>query len=351
MVVNSGAASITIDYIKVIMDTCEFDLWTHGVSVPIGGQRIVTQTASGADDGCTNNGHMDTSDIGPGGVGWAGRCDVSGVVPQVEVSINGTVETLTDAGLILNTGGVDAADCGRGAELTQWSLIGGEPCGPAVLTLAPPTQTHDLGQTATVTATYVNGCGQPLPGVLIDFNVIAGPNTGGNGSGTTDANGNATFSYTSTLYGTDTVQASQTNAFEEVLYSNNVAVVWADRTAPTASCVETTNPSGKNVPTSGPNAGKSGQNPDGFYQLLASDNVGIASIVIADGGSSFVSQPFASGDKVKITQAPGATPSDSRPGPGVIVSQLKLKGDAYLVVTDTSGNATRVACRVPPPPK
>jgi hypothetical protein len=129
------------------------------------------------------------------------------------------------------------------------------------------------------------------------------------------------------------------------------AITVADVTPPVASCIETTNPSGKNVPASGPNAGKSGQNPDGFYQLVGTDNVGVASIVVADSGSSFVSNPFASGDKVKITQAPGATPSDSRPGPGGIVSQLKLKGDAVLVVTDTSGNVTRVGCRVPPPPK
>jgi len=35
----------------------------------------------------------------------------------------------------------------------------------------------------------------------------------------------------------------------------------------------------------------------------------------------------------------------------LIVSKLKLKGDAVLVVTDTLGNETRVSCLVPPPPK
>jgi hypothetical protein len=124
-----------------------------------------------------------------------------------------------------------------------------------------------------------------------------------------------------------------------------------DVTPPAAACVEGTNPSGKNVPKSGTTAGNSGQNPDGFYVLSGSDNVGVASIVIKDSGSSFVSNPFNSGDTVKITQAPGAKPSDSRPGPGVITSQLKLKGDAILVVTDTSGNTTQVTCLVAPKPK
>jgi hypothetical protein len=123
-----------------------------------------------------------------------------------------------------------------------------------------------------------------------------------------------------------------------------------DVTRPSARCVEGPNPSGKNVPTAGGN-GNSGQNPDGFYQLLASDNVGVASVVVCDSGSPFCSDPFQPDDAVKITQAPGKDPSDQRPGPGVIVSHLTIKGDAVLVVTDTSGNTNRAVCLVPPPPK
>ena len=67
--------------------------------------------------------------------------------------------------------------------------------------------------------------------------------------------------------------------------------------------------------------------------------------------SAFCSGPFSDGDNVKITQAPGATPADERPSPGVIVSHLTLNGDAILSVTDTSGLETRVVCLVPPPPK
>jgi len=105
------------------------------------------------------------------------------------------------------------------------------------------------------------------------------------------------------------------------------------------------------IPPAGTGKGNSGQNPDGFYQLIGTDNVGVASIVVVDSGSSFVSNPFASGDKVKVTQAPGGTPSDTRPGPGGITSHLKVNGDAIVLVTDTSGNETRVRCLVPPPPK
>ena len=122
-----------------------------------------------------------------------------------------------------------------------------------------------------------------------------------------------------------------------------------DITAPSARCVQGVNPAGQ-IPPAGNNP-KSGQNPDGFYQLLASDNVGVASVTVCDGGSSFCSGPFAPGDYVKITQAQGATPSDNRPGPGVLASHLILNGDAKLTVTDTSGLETVVSCLVPPPPK
>ncbi|MEO7157477.1 MAG: hypothetical protein ABI039_07955, partial [Vicinamibacterales bacterium] len=127
------------------------------------------------------------------------------------------------------------------------------------------------------------------------------------------------------------------------------AITVADITAPSASCVAGTNPSGKNVPNAGNNP-QSGQNPDGFYQLLASDNVAVTSVVVCDGGSSFCSDPLAPNDTVKITQSQDA-PSDNRPGPGVITSHLKFNGDGFLVVTDSSGNSTRAACLVPRPPK
>jgi hypothetical protein len=227
------------------------------------------------------------------------------------------------------------------------------------ISLAPATATNELGtagQTHTVTATIA--AGTTVSGRAVSFNVISGPNTGSNGSANTDGSGNAGFTYAATQgtagLGTDTIRACFSIVSAGGVPETDCATatkIWRDTTPPTAACVETTNPAGKNVPNSGPNAGKSGQNPDGFYQLTGTDAVGVASIVIKDGGSAFVSDPFASGDKVKITQAPGATPKDSRPGPGVIVSHLTLKGDAILQVTDTSGNTTEVSCKVPPPPK
>jgi hypothetical protein len=108
----------------------------------------------------------------------------------------------------------------------------------------------------------------------------------------------------------------------------------ADTTSPVATCARGANPAGKNEP----------DGAAGFFRLTGTDDRGIGSIVIRDGGSPFVSARFAHGDVVKITTAPGATASDVRPGPGILAARLTVRGQAILRVTDTSGNSTEVPC-------
>jgi len=117
-----------------------------------------------------------------------------------------------------------------------------------------------------------------------------------------------------------------------------------DVTPPTAACVQGPNPGG-NVPQ----ANKSNQ--DGFFTVLGDDNVAVGSIVVCDDASAFCTAPLSSGDTVKITQAPGITPHEVRPGPGGITAQIFLNGDGVLTVTDTSGLETTASCLVPRPPK
>jgi hypothetical protein len=54
--------------------------------------------------------------------------------------------------------------------------------------------------------------------------------------------------------------------------TRSVTKRWADLTPPVVACRPTTNPSGNKVPPAGNNP-SSGQNPDGFYVLLATDLV------------------------------------------------------------------------------
>ena len=132
-------------------------------------------------------------------------------------------------------------------------------------------------------------------------------------------------------------------------FTESISIHVNDVTPPSAACVQTTNPSGKNVPVAGPGAGNSGQNPDGFYQMVFSDNIAVAGAVLEDSASSF-SVAVANGEKDKLVQARGATPN-WKPGAGVITKDVTTKGDAFLQVTDTSGNVSIAWCRVPPPPK
>lgn len=132
-------------------------------------------------------------------------------------------------------------------------------------------------------------------------------------------------------------------------FTQNISIHVNDVTPPTAACTPTTNPAGKQIPPAG-NQPQSGENPDGFYQVTASDNVGLDSLVIVDPASSFVSSPLQSGDKLKLTQAPHGTPGQ-KPMSGVILWHITTNGDPILRATDTSGNVTEVQCLVPPPPK
>jgi hypothetical protein len=234
-VVNTTAVTETIDFVKVHIDTCTFNIWGGSHSLPAGGQLIFTQTiASGPSGGCATDGSFDSSDVGPSGENFS-SCTPDGIEPTVEVSVNSTDTTYTDTAQVINTGGIDLANCPPGTnESTQWQLIGGSACaGSSTLTLAPPSQVDIKGTNATVTATFANDCSPPqgLQGATVNFTVISGPNNGKTSTGTspTDANGQASFTYSSSLTGTDTVEATITN-LAGTITSNDVTILWITTT-------------------------------------------------------------------------------------------------------------------------
>jgi len=225
-VVNTTPVTVHVDYVKVHMDNCTYDIWQHNVALAPNQSYVVTQTINSFSSGCTTDGSFDTSDIGPNGANWSGNCNQSGVIPVVDVSIDGVPSSFRDTGQILNTRGVDGASCGMGNESEPWSLVGSVPCPGAVLHLSlAGTQTLPVGATATLGANLSNGCGDPLSGTPISFDVSSGPNAGLAGTGITDSSGNATFAYSSAVAGTDVVTASTKNPAGTIT-SNPVNVVW-----------------------------------------------------------------------------------------------------------------------------
>ena len=224
-VVNNTGSTVTVNSVAVHVSTCTFGGWPPAVLTP-GADLIVTQlTTGGTSVGCADPAHMDTSDVGPGGVDWALHCTapVPAILPTVDITINGQTTTHTDSGQVLNTGGIDGACLGD--ESAQWTIIGTGPCKGSLLSLAPASQTRGVGTTATVNATFTNGCGQPLSNVAVNFGILSGPNTGRTGTGATNAVGMAPFSYSSAVTGTDTLRASVSN-IQGNINSNTVTVTW-----------------------------------------------------------------------------------------------------------------------------
>ncbi len=226
----------------------------------------------------------------------------------------------------------------------------------STIDLTPPTATNELGTagtTHTVTATVEDDFGDPVEGIDVAFEIQSGPNAPDSDSGATAADGTTEFTYTGVQglagLGQDDIQACFTNGAGAQV-CDDATKDWVDTTPPVVQCVETTNPAG-NVPAAGANP-KSGQNPDGFYELVATDAVDPnPQLTVSDDGSSATFGPFASGTRIKLTQAPGATP-DQKPGPGAVDWHLTTNGDALVTATDASGNVSApVSCRVAPLPK
>jgi hypothetical protein len=151
----------------------------------------------------------------------------------------------------------------------------------------------------------------------------------------------------------------QFKADDTVIGTQHLSIEIPDVTAPEVACQETVNPHGDKVPPAGSTTlpgPKGGQNPDGFYQLLATDNLDPApQIFVTDSGGAGPFGPFASGDNVKITEAPGADPGSKSIGSssgsaGAVVAHITLNGDAIVTAVDASGNSESTTCLVPPPP-
>lgn len=110
MIQNNTASAFTINAFSVDIGGSLFNLWTLPITLNPGMNAIFTETA---------HYNFDTSDPGNG------TCSPSSipVVPQVNVTINGTSSSFNDTGLILTTDGFDFANC-RGNEALGWRSIG-----------------------------------------------------------------------------------------------------------------------------------------------------------------------------------------------------------------------------------
>src|SRR2546421_10371021 len=215
---NPTGAPLPVDNVSVDLQRPGpvFKLW-GSFTIPAHGSAILTQTGQY---------NFDPSDY-PLASCPTPAASSDKRIPKVTVTIAGAPTSLLDTGHVLDTGAFDYASC-KPNESLQWRSIGGAGIGTegGSIALTPATQTQGLGGTATVTSTVLDAGGSPLPNVSVDFKILSGPNAGVTGTATTDANGNATFTYKGTALGKDSVQASVTNVSGGGFSSNTGTINW-----------------------------------------------------------------------------------------------------------------------------
>jgi hypothetical protein len=96
--------------------------------------------------------------------------------------------------------------------------------------LSPSSATNPVGSSHTLTATVQDQAGHPVPGVTVTFTVTSGPNAGVTGTAVTGADGKATFTYSSSVAGTDHIVASFHDATGALHSSNEVTKTWEGQT-------------------------------------------------------------------------------------------------------------------------
>ena len=131
--------------------------------------------------------------------------DVTDADGEAEFCYTGTVaggDAIT-AYADTNNDGTQDVDEPSGAATKTWT-----PGPPATLVLDPAADTNTVGEDHTVTATVEDAFGNPVPGVTVRFSVTGATfPTPSSGSDVTDANGEATFTYSAALPGPDAITA------------------------------------------------------------------------------------------------------------------------------------------------
>ena len=240
---------------------------------------------------------------------------------------------------------------------------------PHQIKLDPQTDVNPVGEDHTVTATVTHLSGFPMPGILVSFQVVSGPNAGEvsdpgecsiDPNCRTDGAGQTSWTYPGLGgVGTDTIVAcvehEDNNNSGDLRTCAEARKEWVE-----LACTETVNPHGKTTPPAGSTTlpgSKGGQNEDGFYELSLDGFPRGSRLWVTDASGSGPFGPFSPGDKVKITEAPGATPSSKPMGSSngqaaALAAHITLTGDALLFAVDPAGNRFGpVSCLVPPPPK
>jgi cysteine-rich repeat protein len=311
-------------------------------------------------DGLIDNADPDCHVCGDGNIDPGEQCDDGNIVSGDGCSSTCKLENKPPIAQCQNvTVNTDPSVCSAAsASVNNGSS---DPDGDTITLSQTPSGPYGLGQTqVTLTVTDTKGASDSCQ-ATVTVNDVTPPAIScpapqvvectGNGSanatvGSPTVTDNCSVASTSCTLGSGSYPLGTTNGTCSAndgsgnSSSCNVSVTVVDTTAPTVSCVESYNPSTKNVPKA------SNTNQDGFYKVGASD---ICSTPVIKIGSF----TLANGETIKITQTPGKSGVTyvNTMGPAAIKHFQVGPGDAVITATDGAGNSSSVTCLVPPPPK
>ncbi|TMK33895.1 MAG: hypothetical protein E6G58_12815 [Actinobacteria bacterium] len=114
-IVNPSRQPLTIDDVSVDIGSATYDLWGSSYPITVDGKSSVILTQTVEFD-------FDTSEPG------LATCDPTGDIPLVHIMVgsrNPKTRTFTDAGQVLNTGGIDPGACTGSNEGHGWVRVHG----------------------------------------------------------------------------------------------------------------------------------------------------------------------------------------------------------------------------------
>jgi hypothetical protein len=135
-----------------------------------------------------------------------------------------TLSGLTEGAHSYDVRAIDRAG-NADASPARWTWTIQEPA-PDTFSLAGGSQSSAIGTAQSVTATLMDADGKPVIAMPVAFTVIEGPHRGTAATIRTAGDGTATFAYTGTATGTDTIQASYQDALGRTRVSDVVQRTW-----------------------------------------------------------------------------------------------------------------------------
>ena len=122
--------------------------------------------------------------------------------------------------------------------LDSWVLLQADSLTTEIsITLGPDPGQGCVGTPHTLVATIADV--PPIDNKPVFFEIVSGPNTGALGFAFTNSDGQATFSYTSPVVGTDVARASFVGSDNQLRFSDLVDTTWIDCTTPTPTATQT----------------------------------------------------------------------------------------------------------------